>query len=98
MTKILHKFTPIIAITLIITSCGGGGGGGGGDSYTPPATPAATSTISLSSEKGYVGESVTVTWSSANATSCTASNAWTGTKGTSGSESFSLDAEGSFAF
>lgn len=97
MIKILNKITPIFAITLFITSCGGGGGGGGGDS-TPPVTPAATSSISLSSEKGYVGETVTVTWSSTNATSCTASNAWTGTKGTSGSEAFSLNGAGSFAF
>jgi hypothetical protein len=75
-----------------------GGGGGGSDSPTPPATPAATSSISLSSEKGYVGGTVSVTWSSTNATSCTASNAWTGTKGTSGSETFSLEGAGSFTF
>lgn len=97
MVKIPHKFTPIIAITLIITSCGGGGGGGS-DSPAPTVTPAATSSISLSNEKGYVGETVTVTWSSTNATSCTASNAWTGTKGTSGSETFSLNSAGSFVF
>ena len=98
MIKILNKIIPTIALTLIITSCGGGGGGGGGDTYTPPATPAATSTISLSSEKGYVGDTVTVTWSSTNATGCTASNAWTGTKGTSGSETFSLESAGTFTF
>jgi plastocyanin len=98
MIKILNKIIPTIALTLIITSCGGGGGGGGGDTYTPPATPAATSTISLSSEKGYVGDTVTVTWSSTNATGCTASNAWTGTKGTSGSETFSLESAGAFTF
>ena len=86
-----------IALTFVITSCGGGGGGGS-DSPTPPATPAATSSISLSSEKGYVGGTVSVTWSSTNATSCTASNAWTGTKGTSGSETFSLEGAGSFTF
>lgn len=95
----MKKSALFLALSFVITSCGGGGGGGGGgDSYTPPSTPAATSSISLSSEKGYVGETVTVTWSSTNATSCTASNAWTGTKGTSGSETFSLDATGSFTF
>jgi hypothetical protein len=88
-----------LALTFVITSCGGGGGGGGGDDpYTTPSTPAATSSISLSSEKGYVGETVTVTWSSTNATSCTASNAWTGTIDTNGSEVFSLDTTGSFTF
>ena len=98
MIKVFNKIIPTIVLTLIITSCGGGGGGGGSDSPTPPATPAATSSISLSSEKGYVGGTVTVTWSSTNATSCTASNAWTGTKGTSGSETFSLEGAGSFTF
>ena len=94
----MNKPVIYIALTFLISSCGGGGGGGGGDSYTPPSTPAATSNISLSSNKGYVGETVTVTWSSTNATSCSASNAWTGTKGTSGSETFSLDAAGTFTF
>ncbi|MDA9561566.1 hypothetical protein N9S06_02860 [Gammaproteobacteria bacterium] len=100
MKKILSKITPIIIFTFIITSCGGGGGGGGGESepYTPPATPAATASISLSGEKGYVGEDIIITWSSTNATSCTASNAWTGTKDTSGSESFSFDTAGLFTF
>ena len=99
MIKILNKIIPTIAITLIITSCGGGGGGGGGgDTYTPPATPAATSSISLSSEKGYVGDTVTVTWSSTDATGCTASGAWTGSKGTSGTETFSLESAGTFTF
>ena len=100
MKKILSKITPIIIFTFIITSCGGGGGGGGGenDPYTPPATPAATSSISLSGEKGYVGEDIIITWSSTNATSCSASNAWMGTKDTSGSESFSFDIAGLFTF
>jgi len=97
MKKILTKITPIIIFTFFTTSCGGGGGGGESDSYTLPAPPA-TSNISLSSEKGYIGEDIIITWSSTNATSCSASNAWTGTKDTSGSESYSLDAAGSFTF
>ena len=81
-----------LALTFVITSCGGV------DSYKIPSTPAATSSISLSSETGSAGESVTVTWSSTNATSCVASNAWTGTKGTSGSETFTPDTAGSYTF
>ena len=54
---------------------------------TTPATP----TITLSPSKSYIynGNSLSLTWSSTNATSCTASGAWSGTKATSGSQSIS---------
>jgi hypothetical protein len=45
-------------------------------------------TASLSSNKPwlYIGNSATLTWSSTNATSCTASGAWSGTLATSGTQ------------
>ena len=86
-------------LAFIITSCGGGGGGGGGsDLPVPSGILAPTSTISLSSNSGNVGDAVTVSWSSTNATSCEASNAWDGTKTTSGSASFIPNAAGSYVF
>ncbi len=59
---------------------GGGGGGGGGGSSTP--LPVAS--LSVSSGAVTSGASVTVTWSSTNATSCTGTNFSTGSA-TSGS-------------
>ena len=51
-------------------------------SGTPPATP----TLTLGSASVAVGSSTTLAWSSAGATSCTASGAWSGSKAASGSE------------
>lgn len=56
----------------------------------PPVPPAATVDILCNGSQGpctvAYGSTVTLSWSSANATSCTASNGWTGAKATSGSE------------
>ncbi len=51
-------------------------------SGTAPATP----TLTLGSTSVAVGSSTTLAWSSAGATSCTASGAWSGTLAASGSE------------
>ena len=51
-------------------------------SGAPPAVP----TLTLGSASVAVGSSTTLAWSSAGATSCTASGAWSGTQATSGSE------------
>src|SRR3989338_6501259 len=50
-------------------------------------TPAPTVSISASPTSITSGTASTLTWSSANATACTASGAWSGTKATSGSQS-----------
>lgn len=90
----------ILTSTFILASCGGGGGGGsggdagGGGSYTP----APTINFSSSSTNGYQYESTSITWSSTNATSCSASGDWSGSKGTSGSENYTFDVEGSYTF
>jgi trimeric autotransporter adhesin len=51
------------------------------------ALPAPTVTLNASPSTIAKGGSATLTWSTTNATSCTASGAWTGTKATSGSQS-----------
>jgi peptidoglycan/xylan/chitin deacetylase (PgdA/CDA1 family) len=53
----------------------------------PPAAP--TVTLSASPTSITSGQSSTLTWSSTNATSCTASGGWTGSKATSGTQSIS---------
>jgi hypothetical protein len=60
------------------------------------ATPAPTVTISANPTSITSGQSSTLTWSSTNATSCTASNGWTGTKATSGSATVSPTANATY--
>lgn len=50
--------------------------------------PVPTVTISASPTSVTSGSGSTITWSSTNATTCTASGAWNGTKATSGTQSF----------
>ncbi len=56
---------------------------------TPAATPAPTVSLSASPTSIISGQSSTLTWSSTDATSCTASNGWSGALGTSGSQTIS---------
>jgi len=87
----------IIVSTFILASCGGGGGGGGGGTTpTPPTTP--TPTVNLSAEPTSVllESTSTLTWSSTNATSCSAS--WTSQTGSSGSEAVTISTVGNNSF
>lgn len=52
-----------------------------------PTAPPPTVNLSANPTTVTAGQSSTLTWSTTNATSCTASGDWSGTKGTSGSES-----------
>ena len=54
---------------------------------TQAGTPVPTVTISANPTSVSSGGSSTLTWSSTNATSCTASGGWSGSKATSGSQS-----------
>lgn len=80
------RFVP--AAVLLLASCGGYGGGSG----TPPPVPM----ISFSAQPTTVvaGQAATLTWSTTNATSCTASGAWAGNRPPSGTESVSAAAAG----
>jgi hypothetical protein len=67
---------------------------GGGNSTPPPTsspsgpvTPAATVTLSASPAGIVSGGASTLIWSSSNASSCTASGGWSGSKATSGTQS-----------
>jgi hypothetical protein len=86
----------ILAMGFILSSCGGGGGGGS----TPSAPAPQNITVSLTSsaDSAEVNSSITLTWSSTLATSCSASGAWSGSKGTSGSESITIGVGGSNTF
>jgi hypothetical protein len=78
-------------------------GAGSTTATSPPATsspPAAAPTLTFSASPTSVtsGSSTTLTWSAANASSCTASGGWSGTLGVSGSKATSaLSAATNFA-
>ena len=85
----LTNFLYLAVIVFLISSCGGGGGGGGGDEpYTPPLSP--TASLSSSSTNVLLNDSVTLNWSSTNATSCSASGGWSETLGTSGEQTVQI--------
>jgi hypothetical protein len=61
---------------------------------TPLTAPVAP-TLTLGASSVVAGSSTTITWSSANATSCTASGSWTGTLATSGTQTLTPTTAGS---
>lgn len=71
------------ACAAVLAACGGGGGGGGG-TPTPPPSPTVTLTASPTSVLS--GGMATLTWSSTNATTCTASGGWQGSLAISGTQ------------
>jgi hypothetical protein len=79
------KVSPSSTATYTL-SCTGAGGSGQA-STTVKVAPSVTLSASLATIAS--GGSSTLTWTSANATSCTASGGWTGTKGTSGAATVS---------
>ncbi len=62
--------------------------GASGTPTPPPPPPSSVPTVSLSASPFSItsGTSSTLTWNSANATSCTASGVWSGTKAASGNQ------------
>jgi len=85
MTKNSYRYCVAAAaafiISLLLASCGGGGGGG----------KAVSANVSASVSAVHVGESFSISWSSANADSCQASGAagWESTVAASGTQWFS---------
>lgn len=70
-------------------TCGGAGGSAAQSATVSVTTPAAAVTLTASPSTVKSGAPSTLTWSSTNATSCTASGGWTGGKAASGSQSTS---------
>lgn len=84
------KYYPISFLILVsIVSCGGGGS-------SSPTVPTVSLTSNLSEVE--IGNSITLTWSSTNATSCSASGAWAGSKASSGTEEVIISNIGSNNF
>ena len=85
-------------------TCAGAGGKGNGaaalvvSAAQPPAGNAPTVTVTVTPGTITVGQSASLTWSSTNATSCTADSAWTGAQATSGTLSVSPSSAGGYAY
>lgn len=75
------RLGPIVPLMFVVISCGGGGGGSSARAPMPTVTLTANPASVLS------GQGSTLTWSSTNATSCTASGAWSGSEAPSGTAS-----------
>ena len=80
------------ASTSYTLTCAGAGGTAGqtvmANVTQPPTAPEApTVTLAVAPSAVVSGSAATLTWSSTNATSCTASGNWSGTKATSGTAS-----------
>jgi len=92
----MFKFKNIFLVSsfILITSCGGGGGG----SATPatPETPSPTVNLSAEPTSVLLENTSTLTWSTTNATSCSAS--WTSQTGTSGTEAVTISTSGDNSF
>jgi hypothetical protein len=82
---IVRMFAAVAAV-MLLSHCGGGGGG---STTSPVVPPPAAPTLELAASPGNVGPATaaTLTWSSANATGCTASGGWSGARPAAGSES-----------
>jgi len=76
--------SPTVNTTYRLTCTGGGGSGTDTVSVTV-RTPAPTLTLNASPGTITEGNTTTLSWTSTNTTSCTASGGWSGTRGTSGS-------------
>ena len=90
----------LLISSLVLSSCGGGGSGGSptGSSNSGNTDPSPTLTLSSDVDNAFVGEAVTLIWSSTNATACEASGDWSGTKSVSGEESVTLTQTGTLEF
>ena len=75
-----QKLISILSVVILV-SCGGGGGGGSSEP-TPPPLPRATVNLTADPLSVLAGNDTTLTWTTANATTCNASGAWSGSKAT----------------
>lgn len=85
--KRFFSFSSIL-LPLFLFGCGGSSDG----------QPNVTVSLTASASSVVEGAAVTLTWSSTNATSCTASGDWSGTKDSSGSETVTPVGEGSATY
>jgi hypothetical protein len=91
MIKMFNNRFLLICNLLFLTVLPGCGGGSSSnvDASPPPAFPSPTVTLSTTIESVEVNSEFTLTWSTTNADTCSASGNWSGDKATFGSETIS---------
>eukprot|EP01034_Spumella_vulgaris_P002550 gene2550-3316_t len=92
-----ETITPTASGTMTYTlTCAGSAGSGNSNGSAMVTVTAPAPTISLVANPGSItqGQSLTLNWSSTNATACTASGSWSGAKPVSGSETIAPTASG----
>ena len=95
MNRISIYFTSLI----FIVSCGGGSGGGSTSPSSPPTLPnPSINSFSSSAETIYVNESILLSWSTTNSSSCSGSGDWSGQKATSGNETINPNEIKTYSF
>lgn len=89
-----------LAACLLLAACSGGGSSG--VSVSTSSTSASTNPVIVSIGANpttlTVGQTSKLTWSSANASACQASGAWSGSVATSGTQLVTPDAAGSYTY
>ena len=94
MNRLLSSF----ALLILITGCGGGPGSSSDPApVQPPANPSIP-TFNSSSNSIFTNESIAITWSSNNASTCVAGGDWDGQKASAGSENLQLQEAKTYAF
>ena len=86
----------VSTLAILLVSCGGGSDSKPSAPAPAPVitTPAATITLSASSSSVELSNEFTLTWSSTNTTSCTASGDWSGDNGVSGTQAITSTSTG----
>ena len=97
----LKKYSIFMISLILISACGGGGGGGGSTNPTNPQVnnpDPVINTFSASANTITQGESITLSWTSSNTTSCSASGDWSDSINTTGSITKQLDTVKTYTF
>ena len=83
----MNRISTYFISLIFIVSCGGGSGGGSTSPSSPPTLPnPSINSFSSSAETIYVNESILLSWSTTNSSSCSGSGDWSGQKATGGNE------------
>ena len=94
----MNRLFSSFALLVLITACGGGSGSS--PEPAPVQLPANPSipTFNSSPNSIFTNESIAITWSSNNASTCMASGDWDGQKASAGSESLQLQEAKTYTF
>ncbi|MDG1948353.1 MAG: CotH kinase family protein, partial [SAR86 cluster bacterium] len=95
----MNRISTYFISLIFIVSCGGGSGGGSTPPPSPPTFPNPTiNSFSSSAETIYVNESILLSWSTTNSSSCSGSGDWSGQKATSGNETINPNEIKTYSF